>query len=926
MNIAQIENNLQQLVQSVKKKSFIYDLLLAYGQPKASITRLQKGGLNLSKIPGEIAWKKKLFFKEINGEDLHDVIDNVATNERAIKHDPRFLIVTDYETLLAVDRKTTDTLDIPISDIAKHFDFFLPWAGMEKKQAIGENPADLKAAEKMAKLYDEIKKDNPAFTPVDVHNLNIFLSRLLFCFFAEDTEIFEKNLFTNSIASHTQQDGSDLQEYLDKLFAIMNIDKPERNNDTPAYLNAFPYVNGGLFRNPHHAPAFSGKSRQLLIECGSLQWKDIHPDIFGSMIQAVITPEHRGGFGMHYTSVPNIMKVIEPLFLDELKEEFEAVKNEPRGLSKLLERLSRIKVFDPACGSGNFLIIAYKELRLLEIQILQQLQLLHKAATGFEPKQIELIPKAQLTLAAAYKPTLFSRVELSQFYGIELDDFAHEIAILSLWLAQHQMNMKFKEVFGSANPTLPLQAGGKIVQGNATRLDWESVCPKEGNEIYILGNPPYMGARNQNKSQKEDMAIVFEEREEYKDSDYISCWLLKGADYITGSDSKYGFVSTNSICQGEQVAYYWPVIFNKGLEISFAHQSFKWTNNAKSNAGVTCVIVGVQNAGKGKKYLFSEGLRKQVDNITPYLTSGTTIFINRSSTPLTKIFPQMVIGSMARDGGHLILTNEEKGFFITKYPESESLIRKLYGSQEFIQGTERWCFWISDNQLELSNSIPELKERIQKVYDFRISSPAKTTNGYANIPHKFAQRCSIESNAIIVPSTSSENREYIPIGFLDKGTVITNSANAIYDATTFIFGIIASKMHNVWVRSVGGQLETRIRYSTEMCYNTFPFPLISAPHREKIEHYVYQVLSERENYSEKTMAELYDPKDMPNGLREAHHQLDLAVERCYRSKPFESDEERLEHLFKLYEQMIAEERQRSGELIFEQPKTKKKRK
>jgi hypothetical protein len=928
MNIAEIENNLQKIVKPFNKGSFIYDLLLAYGQPKASITRLQKGGLNLSKIPGEIAWKKKLLFKEVNGEDLHDLIDNVAANEKAIKHDPRFLIVTDYETLLAVDRKINDTLDIPITDIAKHFDFFLPWAGMEKKQAIGENPADVKAAEKMAKLYDEIKKDNPASTPEDIHNLNVFLSRLLFCFFAEDTEIFEKNLFTNSIASHTQQDGSDLQQYMNNLFAEMNLDKPQRSNDTPAYLNAFPYVNGGLFRNQHNAPVFSRKSRQLLIECGSLQWKDIHPDIFGSMIQAVVTPEHRGGFGMHYTSVPNIMKVIEPLFLDELKEEFEAGKHEPRRLTKLLERLSKIKIFDPACGSGNFLIIAYKELRLLEIKILQQLQLLHKAATGFEPKQLELIPKAQLTLAAAYKPTLFSRVELLQFYGIELDDVAHEIAILSLWLAQHQMNMKFKEVFGSGNPTLPLQAGGKIVYGNATRIDWELVCPKnEDDEIYILGNPPYMGARNQDKSQKEDMAIVFEDREEYKDSDYISCWLLKGADYITGSNSKYGFVSTNSICQGEQVAYYWQTIFNKGLEIFFAHQSFKWTNNAKSNAGVTCVIVGVQNSGKGKKYLFSEGLRKQVDNITPYLTPGTTIFINRASIPLTKIFPQMVIGSMARDGGHLILTNEERIFFTTKYPESESIIRKLYGSQEFIQGTERWCFWISDNQLNLANSIPELKERIRKVYDFRISSHAKTTNGYASIPHKFAQRCSIESNAIIVPSTSSENREYIPIGFLDKGTVITNSANAIYDATPFIFGIIASKMHNIWVRSVGGQLETRIRYSTEMCYNTFPFPLISVAHREKIEHYVYQVLSERENHSEKTMAELYDPDKMPAALKEAHHQLDLAVERCYRSKPFESDEERLEYLFKLYEQMIAEERERNGELIFEQPKTvKKKRK
>lgn len=925
MNLAQIENNLQQLVQSFKKDSFMYDLLLAYGQPKASITRLQKGGLNLSKIPGEIAWKKKLFFKEVNGEDLHDLIDNVAANERATKHDPRFLIVTDYETLLAVDRKTGDTLDIPISEIAKHFDFFLPWAGMEKKHAIGENPADVKAAEKMAKLYDEIKRDNPASTPEEIHNLNVFLSRLLFCFFAEDTEIFEKNLFTNSIASHTQSDGSDLQQYLDNLFTIMNIDKQDRNRDTPSYLNAFPYVNGGLFRNPHHAPVFSRKSRQLLIECGSLQWKDIHPDIFGSMIQAVVTPEHRGGFGMHYTSVPNIMKVIEPLFLDELKEEFEKVKNEPRGLVKLLERLSRIKIFDPACGSGNFLIIAYKELRLLEIKILQQLQLLQKAATGFEPKQLELIPKAQLTLAAAYKPTLFSRIELSQFYGIELDDVAHEIAILSLWLAQHQMNMKFKEVFGSANPTLPLQAGGNIVQGNATRINWESVCPKsEGDEIYILGNPPYLGSRNQSDEQKQELDYSLNEIKFYRKLDYIAIWFYKAANYLAGFNCKSAFVSTNSICQGEQIGILWKPILDKGIEIGFAHTDFKWTNNAKNNAGVTVVIIGLRNLSNSPKHLFTDGRMIISQTISPNLENKPAINIEKRTKPLSK-FPEMRRGNMPNDQEFLRISLTERNYLIDKYPTIGKIIKKQIGADEFINDLQRYCYWISDADLEFANSIPEVRSATQNCYDYRINSKDKTLHSQALRSHQFREFFECNDNSLLVPIVSSENRTYIPIGFVDKDTIIPNSAQVIYDANAFIFGVLTSKMHNLWVKYTAGRLENRFRYSIFLCYNTFPFPIIPDTKKQEIERCALELLTTRQHHCEKTLAELYDPDKMPKDLREAHKELDLAVERCYRSKPFESDEERLECLFKLYEQMIAEEKQRSGELLFEQPKTKKKK-
>jgi len=506
MNIAQIESNLQNILTSYTNETFIYELLLAYGLPKASITRLQKGNLNLSKVEGEISWKKKLFFKPVFNQDLHLAISEIKST---LKQEQRFVIVTDFKILLAIDTKTADSLDIDFTALPKHFDFFLPWAGMEKASHKKETEADVKAAEKMAKLFDEIKKDNPDNSPEFTHGLNVFLSRLLFCYFAEDTNIFEKNLFTHSIQNHTQTDGSDLSSYLDKMFEVMNT-APNNRNNLPAYLDAFPYVNGGLFQNKHKAPIFSRRSRQAVLDSGEQYWAAINPDIFGSMIQAVITPEHRGGLGMHYTSVPNIMKVIEPLFLNDLYTAYENAKGNIKKLNEVLKRIWNIKLFDPACGSGNFLIIAYKELRKLEMLIFKEIDIVNKTYT-----------------------TQYSGISLNHFYGIELDDFAHEIAILSLWLAEHQMNQEFFKAFGRTKPALPLQQTGSIVHGNATRLDWETVCPKnEGDEIYILGNPPYLGYAMQSPEQKDDMAFVFKNLDNYKKLDFIACWFYLGAKYI----------------------------------------------------------------------------------------------------------------------------------------------------------------------------------------------------------------------------------------------------------------------------------------------------------------------------------------------------------------------------------------------------------
>lgn len=889
MNIAQIEKNLTKLVDDISPESFVYDLLLAYGTPKTTVTLLKKGNRNLSKKEGRIILKRKLFFQKSQGEDLHGLIDALKRDDTTHRHDPRFIVVTDYKTLLAVDTKTDDTLDIKVKEINKHPFFFGPWAKIEKTTHANENPADVKAAEKMAKIYDEILKDNQLETQEDLHGLNVFLSRLLFCFFAEDTGIFTENAFTNAISSHTQDDGSDLDSYLNKLFEVLNA---QDHSSYPDYMADFPYVNGGLFGNKYFAPKFSRKSRRMIIECGELDWAAINPDIFGSMIQAVVHKDQRSGMGMHYTSVPNIMKVIEPLFLNELREEFDKHYDNSKKLDQLLTRLVKLRIFDPACGSGNFLIIAYKEIRELEMEIFQRIQ------------------------EVTTNPSLpFSCIQLSQFYGIELDDFAHEVAILSLWLAEHQMNVKFKEVFGQANPTLPLKEGGNIVCDNATCISWEDVCPKSKDaETYILGNPPYLGSSLQDEQQKDDMAFVFDGIKGYKNLDYIACWFFKGATYIRSVNAEFAFVSTNSICQGEQVALLWPLIFDRALEISFAHTSFKWANNAKGNAGVTCVIVGVRNSTSSKnKYIYENNTSALAGNISPYLTKNRNLIIRKRNNPISKTFPKMENGNKAVDGGNLIFSSElEKEKFIREHPKAEKFIKKLIGAKELISGRERYCLWIYEEDVEEALSIKGIAERIEKVKNNRLKSRDSGANKLADTSYRFRDQRTAKRDLLLFPAVTSERRKYIPLGFYNSDTIIVAPNFAIFDPPSEIFGFISSKMHMLWVKAVAGQLETRIRYSSVLCYNTFPAPDLTEKQKETITTHVYNVLEEREKHSEKTMAELYDPDKMPDGLKEAHHHLDLAVERCYRSKPFTSDEERLEYLFKLYEDMTAKE---SGRLF-----------
>lgn len=894
MNASQIEKNVIALVENFNKEEFVFDLLKAYGISKTSITRLKKGDFNLSKVNGEILYKSKMLFKEVESGTLLNTIDELTKDVDSLKHNPRFVIVTDYKTLLAKDIRTGLALDTPILEIHKHFGFFLPWAGQEKYAQKNENYADRKASYKMANLYDILVTENPNIYDDGGHNLNIFLSRLLFCFFAEDTDIFPiEGMFTDTLEQHTQKDGSDTHTFLDRLFKVLNT---EDNSKEASHFKEFPYVNGGLFRDTIVSPKFTKEARKIIIECGDLDWSEINPDIFGSMIQAVVNPAYRSGLGMHYTSVPNIMKVIEPLFLNELYEEFEKHKENTKKLRQLIYRISKLKIFDPACGSGNFLIIAYKELRKLEIKIWQQIN--------------DLEPQYSF---------VFTEVKLSQFYGIELDDFAHEMAILSLWLAEHQMNKIFMDElfdFGRAKPILPLKEAGHITQGNATRLNWEDTCPIDlADEVYILGNPPYLGSRNQDKEQKDDMKFVF--LKDYKSLDYVSAWFYKGAKYIQDFNAQLAFVSTNSICQGEQVALTWPRILNKNIEIGFAHQSFKWTNNAKGNAGVTVIIVGLRNISNQQKYIYINGLEKKAKNINAYLYDSSNVIITSSSTQLLGL-PEMNFGNMPADSGKLLFSPKEKSDFLNNNPHLEKYFRRVYGSEELINGKERWCLWLEDLTLRQIEKIPPIKNIVDELRHIRLNSSRPKL---ASIPHLFAQITQdTSSDFIIIPSVSSERRKYIPMSFLESDKISTNLCLIISRAEPYILGLLTSNMHMVWVNAVGGKLETRIRYSKNICYNTFPFPEINQKQKEQINLHVFSVLEEREKHSGKTLAQLYDPDKMPKGLKEAHHQLDLAIERCYRLKPFESDTERLEYLFKEYEKMI------NKNTLLEKPKRTRKKK
>lgn len=874
---------------SWSKDTFIYELLLAYGLPKATVTRAMKGTANMSKEPGVVQLKSKVLFKPVKGQDLHVAVEHAA---KQATHKERFVIVTDFKTLLAKDMSGRSTpLETPFDELHKHYAYFLPWAGLEKTAVVNENPADRKAAEKLARLYDDLKEANDVQSDEERHALNAFLTRLLFCFFAEDTGIFEDGQFSVGLGSHTADDGSDSSDYLRRLFRIMGTPEDQRES-LPQHLADFPFVGESLFGDDLPVPDITRRGRSTILGAGDLDWAAINPDIFGSMIQAVVSEEGRGELGMHYTSVPNIMKVIGPLFLDELHEEFDKAQGSDTRLRKLLHRIHNLHIFDPACGSGNFLIITYKELRRLEMKILRQ-----------------------------FKQLPISGIRLDHFHGIEIDDFAHETAKLSMWLAEHQMNREFEEVMGRSVPSLPLGSSSNIVHGNSCRVDWLDVLDGPNSEVFLVGNPPFLGYTGQSKEQKEDLVYVLGKKSSKK-FDYVVAWLKK-AFVLLDSERIAGFslVTTNSVYQGEQVSLLASIADSLGdFQIKYCHTSFSWKNHAADNAGVSVVIVGIVPAGeRGEKKIYNGDAVRQVSNISWYLTAGDFKPIVPRRSPVSS-FPPMVRGSQPT-GERLILTMEEYHKLVLESPETEKYLRRFMGGKDFLHGILRYCIWI--NSQSCPKDAVALQNRFESVRSQRLSSTKAATRSLAEYPWLFDE-IKHEGACLVLPEISSERRDYLIVGFASDEVVVSNKGRAVYGCDVSHLAVLSSRQHNVWVRCVGGKMVDRISYGNTLVYNTFPFPSISNQKAEELAMCALRILEVRERYPDRTLAELYDPDKMPEDLLEAHKLNDEAVERCYRARPFESDEDRLQVLFDLYAKMTAEEAEKGS--LFEPSKTKKKRK
>ncbi len=889
VNQAKIFEQLESLVESVDTNEFIYGFLTAFNFPKATITQVRQGGArNVAKIPGHVGLKNKLYYFPVEeGQDIDAVLDERIDDPSIAKNKIRFILTTDFERFLAWDTATSERLDIDFEVLHRNYSFFLPLVGLEKAILNSEKPADVKAAVKMGKLFDLIRVNNHLSKPEDIHALNVFLTRLLFCLFAEDTGIFkQKGQFTSAIKSCTEEDGSNLDQFLYHLFSVMNSpDDSDLRQHLPKHLTDFPYVNGDLFSSDEPIPTLGKKGRRILIECGMEDWSAINPDIFGSMFQAVIDVDQRARLGQHYTSYSNIMKVIQPLFLDSLRAELEKQRSSINGLKRLLVRLGQIKVFDPACGSGNFLIIAYKELRLLEIDVI----------------------KALMKIDQSF---FMSNIHLDQFYGIELDDFACEIARLSLWLAEHQINKQWEEHIGPAEPALPLKATGKIVTGNSLKLNWKEVCPKTSeDEVYVIGNPPFHGTVGRSSEQREDMKRVFNGFKSLGTLDYVACWFWKGANFIEGSNAELALVATNSICQGEQVGTIWPPIFDKGLFIHFAYQAFQWANNARDKAAVHVVIVGLSARAKTKQVyqlINDEWHSESVSNISPYLIKGSNSAVLARRKPFRENVPPLLFGNKPNDGGQLLLSPTEKSELFKLEPSSSKWVKKVLGAEEFLKSKERWCLWLVDITSEELDSLPMVKTRVDKVAEVRRLSPDKGAQKLAERPHLFRDLNNPEV-FILVPSVSSERRKYVPLGMFDKDVISTNLNYIVPNGSMYEFGILSSLLHNDWMRLVAGRLESRYRYSATVVYNTFPWPEVNTEQKEHIVELATEIMLTREDFPGKTLSELYNPDSMPSELLAAHQKLDAAVDKLYRDKPFKDTADRLSCLLARYEEQVAKE-------------------
>ena len=886
VNQGKIIEQLEALASDHDQSEFIYRFMEAFNFSPSTIKQIrQSGSRNIASDSRHVGIKNKLYFQPCpESTQLESEFDTRITDPLIAKHKIRFVIATDHKRILAWDTLAKDRLDIEFDELPHNYGFFLPLVGLEKAIIGSENPADVAAAEKMGKLFDLIRVQNDLSQLADLHTLNVFLTRLLFCMFAEDTGIFQPGQFTLAVKNFTEEDGNDLDAFLYQLFTVLNTPVGAGvRQSLPKHFTDFPYVNGGLFDSDEPIPELGKKGRRTLLDCCAMNWGDINPDIFGSMFQAVIDVNQRSSLGQHYTSYSNIMKVIQPLFLEPIRAELDSSRKNAKALKTLLVRLGQIKVFDPACGSGNFLIVAYKELRQLEMEVIQALQVLERQAI------------------------FLTGIHLDQFYGIEIDDFACEIARLSLWLAEHQLNNQWQEIFGDAPPTLPLSSTGRIVHGNSLTLNWFDVCPKSpDNEVYVIGNPPFLGTLGRTEEQRKNMQEVFKDFRSIGNLDFVACWFWKGAEYIQKSNAELALVSTNSICQGEQVSTLWPQVFSLGLKIHIAYPTFTWANNARDKAAVHVVIIGLSGKAKsGRLYQYVNAYwhSRAVNNISPYLVEGSSIAVETPNTPLVGGVPRILFGNKPNDGGHLLLSEDEKNEILSVYPQAARWIKRVVGADEFLNAKGRWCLWlVGITEIELE-SIPPIKARVKLVSEVRLKSSDKGAQKLASRAHQFRDLNNPKSY-VLIPSVSSERRAYIPLGLLDDSVISTNLNYIIPNGTLYEFGILSSLLHNDWMRLVAGRLKSDYRYSASIVYNPFPWPDVTEVQRKQIELLAEIVLLTREDFPGLTLAQLYDPDKMPASLLEAHQTLDMAVDRLYRDKPFKDAADRLSFLLARYELLV----------------------
>ncbi|MEN3749911.1 DNA methyltransferase [Sphingomonas sp. HF-S3] len=945
MNAVEIEEAVSDLVlQPFDAAEFPFQFLQAFGAKDTTLKRLRKGDSNASDVPGAVLQRANIHIAVAPAGQVSATLAALRASPKTAAAKAKFLLATDGDMVEAEDLVSGDAVACAFADLPRHFAMFLPLAGISTVKEIKNNPIDVKATGRLNRLYVELLKDNPDWATEDRrHELNQFMARLIFCFFAEDTGIFRDNQFTATVdqMSHAGH-GSGPDQWgnthlvLAELFRAMDTpvthdgnldDRYRKAAAIRPYADVFPYVNGGLFTGVTECPRFSRTARAYLLRAGELDWKEINPDIFGSMIQAVADDGERGELGMHYTSVPNILKVLNPLFLDDLRDQLEGAGDSKAKLRTLRRRLARIRLFDPACGSGNFLVIAYKEMRGIEAQIVTRL--------GGE---------ANLKLDERR-----SVIPLSNFYGIEIKGFAAEIARLALLIAEFQADCLYLSQQEARAMVLPLHKTGQITVGNALRLDWLEVCPPVGAEMvaeedlagptgrlaldvngleggreaetYICGNPPYKGGTEQNEQQKSDSEFLLSSMtDSWKSLDYVSGWFVKFAIYNRLAASSCAFVTTNSITQGEQVARLWPMITSGGLTISFAHTSFKWRNLASHNAGVTVVVIGLARPSANRPVIYyneqRDGFaRREVANINAYLVPYADVLVDAQTDPISAIGP-MINGNKPADGGHLIMDSTQADLLRAESVEAKDFVRPFVGAADTIQGKTRYCIWIRPDESRRALSIYGIAKRVTEVGAFRSASTKPLTKAGAQTPYLFQQVRQVGDEVIVlVPRHSSEARPYLPVSLQPRGSVVADGAFALLNRDIWNLSLLCSKLHLTWIGAVCGRIKTDYRYSSTLGWNTFPVPKLTEQDKADLTRTAENILLAREAHFPATIADLYDPDAMPDDLRRAHDENDEVLERIYIGRRFRNDTERLEKLFDLYTKMTAD-----------QPKAKKGRK